>query len=273
MIRRIWRGQIGLAWAFWGVGVLGLYPLIALIIGTVSLGSIAASAKFVPLPIRLVVLSFFGSTPVQSLAIVLALSALIVPTVVIWRSAKRSSSKPKRFLAKSYVIAAAILAVAAPPIAVLGFAAIIINERLTPEHEEDTPELLAEAPAKFLELTGVEFPSRGRVAHAVYYRYPVLDYEFGSHIVVDASDLDVREWVRASRPFGVQLETVLPEDHGLEFNATGLDCTLPKLDTICNFVTTPTPTWHYKKRLDLDHVVSITVFEEAKVIWLYETSW
>ncbi len=273
MIWRIWRGQIGLGWAFWGIGMLGLYPLIALVIGTVSLGSIAAGAKFIPLPIRFAVLSFFGSTPVKSLAIVVALLALIVPTIVILRSAERSSSRIKRFLAKSYAIASVILAVSAPPLALIVFVAISFSERLTPEHAEDTPELLAEAPAKFLELTGVDFPSRGRVAHAVYYRYAVMDYEFGSHIVVDASDLDVREWVRASRPFGVQLEMVLPEDHGNEFNATGLDCTFPKLETICSYVAAPTPTWHYKKRLDLDHVVSITVFEEAKVIWLYETSW
>ena len=240
MIRRIWRGQIGLAWAFWGVGMLGLYPLIA-------------------------VLLFFGSTPVKSLAIVVA----IVPTIVIWRSANRSSSRVKRFIAKSYVIAAPFVI----QFVVLAALLILMQGSLVPEHEEDTPELLAEAPAKFLELTGIEFPKRGRLAHAVYYRNGTLDYEFGSHIVVDVSDLDIREWVRVSRPFGIQLETTLPEDQELEFNATGLNCTLPKLETICSYVAAPTPTWHYQKRLALDRVVSITVFEAAKVIWLYETSW
>ena len=45
MIGRIWRGEIGLAWAFWGVGLLGLYPLIALLLGSVSLGWLAGDGS------------------------------------------------------------------------------------------------------------------------------------------------------------------------------------------------------------------------------------
>ena len=271
MIGRIWRGEIGLAWAFWGVGLLGLYPLIALLLGSVSLGWLATVAKSLPITIRFALLPFFGSGGFKALATGAALLVLIVPTVVIWRSAKRSSSRASRVIAKTYVIFAALAALTGVMLFVL--AMLLFTAFIEPEHQADTSELLSKAPARFVELTGVELPKGARVVHAVYYRHGTMDYEFGSHIVVDASNLNIREWARTSRPFGIRLKPTLPENQSLEFNAEGLDCGLSKLKAICRYVETPTRTWHYKKRLRMDRVVSITVLEKANIIWLYETSW
>jgi len=273
MIGRIWRGEIGLAWAFWGVGLLGLYPLIALLLGSVSLGWLATVAKSLPITIRFALLPFFGSGGFKALATGAALLVLIVPTVVIWRSAKRSSSRASRVIAKTYVIFAALAALTGPPVMLFVLAMLLFTAAIEPEHQADTPELLSKAPARFVELTGVELPKGARVVHAVYYRHGTMDYEFGSHIVVDASNLNIREWARTSRPFGIRLKPTLPENQSLEFNAEGLDCGLSKLKAICRYVETPTRTWHYKKRLRMDRVVSITVLEKANIIWLYETSW
>ena len=58
MLRRIWRGEISLGWAFWGVGLGGLFPLFAVlfgIVGALAIGGMVGSIKAVPLPIR-----FFG---------------------------------------------------------------------------------------------------------------------------------------------------------------------------------------------------------------------
>jgi hypothetical protein len=245
--------------------------LIALLLGSVSLGWLATVAKSLPITIRFALLPFFGSGGFKALATGAALLVLIVPTVVIWRSAKRSSSRASRVIAKTYVIFAALAALTGVMLFVL--AMLLFTASIEPEHQADTPELLSKAPARFVELTGVELPKGARVVHAVYYRHGTMDYEFGSHIVVDASNLNIREWARTSRPFGIRLKPTLPENQSLEFNAEGLDCGLSKLKAICRYVETPTRTWHYKKRLRMDRVVSITVLEKANIIWLYETSW
>ncbi|MDP6417014.1 MAG: hypothetical protein QGG54_18560, partial [Gammaproteobacteria bacterium] len=65
----------------------------------------------------------------------------------------------------------------------------------------------------------------------------------------------------------------------LEWNADGLKCddtdraerkfTQP----ICDLIAAPRTAWQIEKRLDLDHMVTLTVIESHKLIWLYETSW
>ena len=64
MLKRIWRGEIGLGWAFWGVGLGGLFPMFALLFGIVGVGAIGgmvSSIKALPLPVRFFGLQFFDN--------------------------------------------------------------------------------------------------------------------------------------------------------------------------------------------------------------------
>jgi len=79
-------------------------------------------------------------------------------------------------------------------------------------------------------------------------------------------------------PFGEPIKRSKP-DPGLEWNSEGLKCDEPERPEsritlpICNAVKSGATAWHIKKRIDLDHVVTLTIFPKEKLIWFYETSW
>ena len=109
MLKRIWRGEIGLGWAFWGVGLGGLFPLFAVlfgIVGFLAIGGTVSSIKTLPLPVRFFGLQFFDniSWPTLTVAGVALICAFTVPALVIWRSASRNSSNLWRRLAKGFVV-------------------------------------------------------------------------------------------------------------------------------------------------------------------------
>ena len=284
MFRRIWRGEISLGWAFWSVGLGGLFPLFAVlfaIVGVLAIGGTVSSIKAVPLPIR-----FFGFQFFQDLAFMLKLAAVgltlvclfTVPATVVWRSASRSSSKLWRRLAKSYVVLGALSFPLLPPVAFLTMFWLYFSDRITPEFYENTPQLLGEAEGFFKKHTGLDIPEGTRLAHVVYSRKPVMDYEATQHVILDASGMDLQKWIASARPFGSGLAQTTPE-RDLEWNADGLKCedtdrpegkfTKP----ICDLVAVPRTTWQIEKRLGVDHMVTLTVLEDHNLIWLLEANW
>ena len=255
MINRIWNGEVGLGWAFWGIGLGGFaFPLGVLLFWWMLLGE-GASFSFANL-----------------LFIVLGL----IPTVVVWRTASRGAPNFWKNAAKGVIFFSVLSGFFIMVLAPIGIFVHNIGKALTPEFYENTSLLTDNAPAFFRRHTGIEIPEGAKVAHAVYYRRPVMDYEFGLHVILDASKLNLREWIKTARPFGEKLKITKP-DRGLEWNAEGLKCndvnrseakfTMP----ICDL--SEAPIWHIKHRLRLDRVVTLTVLEDHNLIWLYETSW
>lgn len=277
LFRRIWQGDINLGLAFWGLGLGGLlFPIIAIftsMVGFVSISILIQEIKAVPLPMRFFGLGFAGGPWVLYMcAGIVLIFTFMVPARIIWRAASKSPSKLWRRLAKAYVVVFGLGSfVVAPPVVFFLMFFAHLDRVLTPEFSENTGKLNTEAPALFRKLTGIEIPKGAQIIHTAYFRRPVMDYEFGNHIVIDASGMDLSSWIKNAHPFGIPLLTQIPE-YGLEWSNEGLYCTL-KFEAICKLVTKPFSVLHHKKRLDLDHVVTLTVLEKEKLIWLYETSW
>ena len=282
MLKRIWRGEISLGWAFWGVGLGGLFPLFALLFvvaGVGAIGAMVSGIKALPLPVRFFGLQFFdGSGVMFSVAGLAFIGGFTVPAIVIWRSASRSSSKLWRRIAKSYVVAGALSLVLLPPAAFTALFIAYFDSATTPEFYENTTKLQTEAAEFFKEHTGLDMPEGSKLAHVAYFREGTMDYEFGYHLILDAKDMDLKKWIAEARPFGSILVKTTPE-LDLEWNADGLKCD----DTdrpegkftgpICDLAAKPRPAWQVEKRLRLDRMVTLTVIEDHNLIWLYETSW
>ena len=272
MLKRIWRGEISLGWAFWGVGLGGL--LFALLIGVAGAGAIVAmvgGTKAPPAPVW-----FFGV--MFSVAGLAFIGGFTVPAIVIWRSASRSSSKLWRRIAKSYVVAGALSLVLLPPVAFMALFIAYFDSATTPEFYENTTKLQTEAAEFFKEHTGLDMPEGSKLAHVAYFRRGTMDYEFSHHLILDAKDMDLKKWIAETIPFGSILVKTTPE-LDLEWNADGLKCD----DTdrpegqftgpICDLAAKPRPVWQVEKRLRLDRMVTLTVIEDHNLIWLYEASW
>jgi hypothetical protein len=284
MLRRIWRGEISLGWAFWGIGLGGLFPLFAVlfgIVGALAIGGMVGSIKAIPLPIR-----FFGFMFFRDLAFMLKLAAtglilicaFTVPATVIWRSASKSSSKLWRRIAKSFVVLGALSFPLLPPAAFLTAFFLYFNERMTPEFYENTPQLQSEAAEFFKGHTGLDIPEGSQLAHVVYHRLPVMDLEDFHHVILDAGDMDLQKWIASARPFGSSLAQITPE-RDLDWNDGGLECNAidrPEgkfTKPICDLVSAPRKIWQIEKQLNLDNMVTLTVLEDHKLIWLLETNW
>ena len=165
MSNRIWNGEVGLGWAFWGIGLGGFaLPLGVLLFWWMLLGE-GASFSFANL-----------------LFIILGL----IPTVVVWRSASRGVPNFWKNAAKGVIFFSVLSGFFIMVLAPIGIFVHNIGKALTPEFYENTSLLTDNAPAFFKKHTGIEIPEGAKVAHAVYYRRPVMDYEFGLHVILDA---------------------------------------------------------------------------------------
>jgi hypothetical protein len=273
MLKRIWTGNINLAWAFWGIGLLGTYPLFALMIGIILLGVLISNTHILPLPFRMMSLQMFGGSSMPLLiGAGFGFLALFTPSIVIWRAANNTISKLWRRAAKSYVVLAIILTFIGPPFVLFMIFISYMEVALTPEHLIDTPQLTSEAPKLFKKHTGLSMPPNTNVAHVVYQRYPVLDYEFDHHVIINAEMIDLEEWADTARPFGNKLVRQLPKT-GLEWSTEGLDCSIRVTQSICNLVKEPREVLHLRHQIDIDNVVTLTIMEDDKLIWLHETQW
>ena len=255
MINRLWTGEVSLGWAFWGIGFGGVsFPLAVFLFWWMYINQGS---------------SFFFAN-------LLFIVVGVIPTVIVWRSASQGVSTFWKKAAKWAIFFSVVSGFFILVLAPIGFIVNKFAKTLTPEFYENTTRLIATAPQYFWEHTGLDIPEGAKVAHVVYYRRPGVDYEFGHHVILDASNVNLREWIETARPFGKKLEITKP-DRGLEWNAEGLKCndanrpeaeiTMP----ICGL--SEAPIWHIKHRLRLDHVVTLTVLEDHNLIWLYETSW
>ena len=283
MLKRIWRGEISLGWAFWGIGLGGSFILFAALsgfVGIAAVGAIVKDIKGLGLPIRI----FGGQATLGysylSVIVFLALvSSFTVPAIVIWRSATRSPSKLWRRLAKTYIVFGSSTALLAPPI---GFGFLLLSymgDALTPEFYENTTELKADAPEFFKDHTGLDIPTGATIAHVAFERPAVMDYEATHQLILDAKGMNLQEWIKKERPFGKSFVRTIPEP-SLEWRNDGLRCwEKNRLDheiigPICSLFNPPRKEiWHLEKRLREDRVVTITVLEQEQLIWLSEANW
>jgi hypothetical protein len=103
-------------------------------------------------------------------------------------------------------------------------------------------------------------------------------YEATHQLILDAKDIDLRGWIETARPFGSAFARVVPKP-SLEWRSDGLGCSewqRPEWSTvgpICELVGNPREIWHLEKRLYLDRVVTLAIFENEKLIWLSEANW
>ena len=262
MLKRIWRGEMGLGWAFWGIGFGGLtFPLAALFFWVMLLPFSALSFGVANL-----IFICFG----------------VIPTIIVWKSASRTVSKVWGDLAKIYIVISITFGLIVAPVGLIGME---ITQRLTPEFYENTPDLQLQASELFrnhitrkTKTIGIDMPEGSKLAHVAYYREGVMDYEFGFHVILNTKDMDLGKWISSAKPFGSNLELMTPK-RDLEWNAEGLKCA--ELDRpegeytqpVCNLVNSPRKVWQAEKRLRLDRLVTLTVLEDHNLIWLYETSW
>jgi hypothetical protein len=202
IINKIWQGDIHLAWAFWGVGLCGLAIPVGLIF-------------FWPVILNLM----FGAHLLRDASLLFFLFC-VFPSVVIWRSASRTSSELWGLLTKAYMVITILVGVIIAPIV---YVYQDITWKLTPEFYENTAELRQEAPSFFKKHTGLDIPVGAKLVHVAYNRDPVIDYEANHHVILDASGMDLKKWISTAKPFGKNLRKIRPR-RDLEWNADGLKC-------------------------------------------------
>lgn len=199
----------------------------------------------------------------------------VVPTIIVWRSASRTIWKVWGELAKLYIVISITFGMFVSPVALIG---MNFNHRLTPEFYENTANLSWEASSFFKKHTGLDIPEGAKLVHVAYKRSPVMDYEANHHVILDASGMDLQKWISTAKPFGSNLQKIRPR-RDLEWNADGLKCEErsnkePKAENIipiCRIF--GREVWQVEKRLRLDWMVTLTVLEEEKLIWLLEANW
>lgn len=257
---RAWSGEISLSLAFWGIGLLGLFPLLG-----ASLGLIA----FIALRTM--------SLPVVILSLTVGL-AFTYQSVSIWRSARHSQNIFGKYAARTVVFASWAAVFLVPPALLLVFAFAF----LTPEHYVNADYLREGAPNYFTSTTGLALPHDARIAQVAWYR---IGEEFGHQLVLDASGLDLENWRDQSRPFGKEFSWAEPEA-SIEFDATGLVCEVDQdedfvvseddskfVKAACELVESPKPVWMAQNRVRMDWMQTLIVDEESQIIWLQETEW
>ena len=213
IINKIWQGDIHLAWAFWGVGLCGLAIPVGLIFFWPMILTVffCCSHSFNTILIILFFLFWF----------VLFCVFCVFPSIVIWRSASKTSSELWGFLTKAaYMVITILVGVIIAPIV---YVYQDITWRLTPEFYENTAELRQEAPSFFKKHTGLDIPVGAKLVHVAYNRDAVLDYEANHHVILDASGMDLKKWISTAKPFGKNLQKIRPR-RDLEWNADGLKC-------------------------------------------------
>jgi hypothetical protein len=274
LLIRAWRGEIGLGWAFWGVGLMGTYPVFAVIfgiIGGLTIGGITG----------LIEVGLLGESRLTSFlhirlvsTVTLVATFYMIPSTVIWRSAEKSPSKKLANLAQYYTGFGVFL----PLIVFGGILAVDFRDRITPEFYENTPAFKNQAAENFKRLTTLDMPVGSQLAHTAYFRAGTLDYEFNFHIILDATNMDLKQWIETARPFDLKLIQTTPVAD-LEWSSNGLICDdLERPEAkytkpICELVSNPRAVWHAAKRIKMDRVVTLTILEDPKLIWLSEASW
>ena len=270
IINKIWQGDIHLAWAFWGVGLCGLAIPVGLIF-------------FWPVILNLM----FGAHLLRDASLLFFLFC-VFPSVVIWRSASKTSSELWGLLTKAYMVITILVGVIIAPIV---YVYQDITWKLTPEFYENTANLSRRAPSFFKKHTGLDIPVGAKLVHVAYNRDAVLDYEANHHVILDASGMDLKKWISTAKPFGKNLRMKSPfSTHG--WTSYGLKCeerikkeaeskitpNFPKKPVseyvmpICRLMVSGREVWQVVKRLRLDRLVTLVVLEEEKLIWLQEVN-
>ena len=280
IINKIWQGDIHLAWAFWGVGLCGLAIPVGLIFFWPMILTVffCCSHSFNTILIILFFLFWF----------VLFCVFCVFPSIVIWRSASKTSSELWGLLTKAYMVITILVGVIIAPIV---YVYQDITWRLTPEFYENTAELRQEAPSFFKKHTGLDIPVGAKLVHVAYNRDAVLDYEANHHVILDASGMDLKKWISTAKPFGKNLRMKSPFST-LGWTSYGLKCeerikkeaeskitpNFPKKPVseyvmpICRLMVSGREVWQVVKRLRLDRLVTLVVLEEEKLIWLQEVN-
>ena len=268
IINKIWQGNIHLAWAFWGVGLCGLAIPVGLIF-------------FWPVILNLM----FGAHLLRDASLLFFLFC-VFPSIVIWRSASKTSSELWGLLTKAYMVITILVGVIIAPIV---YVYQDITWKLTPEFYENTAELRQEAPSFFKKHTGLDIPVGAKLVHVAYNRDPVMDYEANHHVILDASGMDLKKWISTAKPFGKNLRMKSPFST-LGWTSYGLKCeerikkeaeskitpNFPKKPVseyvmpICRLMVSGREVWQVVKRLRVDRLVTLVVLEDEKLIWLQE---
>jgi hypothetical protein len=147
-----------------------------------------------------------------------------------------------------------------------------------PEHYHDTEELREQAPAIFRRTTDVPYPENATIDYVMWSDAgpdpSVL------HLILDASRMDLGDWIKKVRPFGIPLERVTPElpieGSDISFLCGEND---PKIDRAeesihqlvymaCQFIANPHEVWMAQGRDHMDRMRTVIVDEDAKMIWL-----
>ena len=270
IINKIWQGNIHLAWAFWGVGLCGLAIPVGLIF-------------FWPVILNLM----FGAHLLRDASLLFFLFC-VFPSVVIWRSASKTSSELWGLLTKAYMVITILVGVIIAPIV---YVYQDITWKLTPEFYENTANLSRRAPSFFKKHTGLDIPVGAKLVHVAYNRDAVMDYEANHHVILDASGMDLKKWISTAKPFGKNLRMKSPFST-LGWTSYGLKCeerikkeaeskitpNFPKKPVseyvmpICRLMVSGREVWQVVKRLRLDRLVTLVVLEEEKLIWLQEVN-
>ena len=281
ILNRTWKGEISLAQAYWGIGLLGLFPLVALIAGfsgSFVLSMALSNIQVFPTSIRLALAAGWSTGNVVFSVAFLSLGVFVFQTVVIWRSAKQSPSKLWRKSAQGAVVSSWLAMLIAPPALVVAF----LVWAFTPESYVDTDGLKDGAPEFFHELTGMEYPEGVTVAQVSWFR---IVEEFSHHLVLDATHIDLNKWIETARPFGKPLQRGIPKK-SLELNAYALTCgshdtrvdpaDKPNhrlVNIACKLMSSPREVWIVQNRHRSDWMRTLIVDEKARMIWLHETEW
>lgn len=183
--------RIGPAWAFFAIGLFGLHHIFAVPFGYFAILGALELFKFAPLHFRLLSMELGLGVTIGLICLPIYLVLSLFPARVIWTSTRRVSKKWLWILLRFHVLGGLLISLLAPP----SFTVLLLHSafevRTTPKLAINDDDFIKEAKssAKFDHFFDV--PNGAETILSVYYKYPVLDFEFDNSLILI---LNEKEW-------------------------------------------------------------------------------
>jgi hypothetical protein len=194
MERKSLGERIGPKWAFFGVGILGIYPLLAVVIGVVAVFGSISSFSFMPLPFRLLSLEIISSKTSTVIAILVALILIVFPGRVIWTSMRTVKRRWIRQISKTYVVCGIFVSLLAPPLSVFYILTDHMSAAMTPILEVNDETEISDSLNALEKNFGITLSKETTVILSIFYKFPVLDYEYDRNLVLKLNQTDLEKY-------------------------------------------------------------------------------
>ena len=183
--------RIGPAWAFFAIGLFGLHQILAVPFGYLAILGSLEFFKVVPLHYRLLSMELGLGMTIGLICLPIYLVLSLFPARVIWTSTSRISKNWLRVLLRFHVLGGLLVSVLVPP----SFTVLLLHSafetRTTPKLVINHDDFIKEAKSSVKYDHFFNVPNGAETILSVYYKYPVLDFEFDNSLILT---LDEKEW-------------------------------------------------------------------------------